>query len=208
MRYINKARLFTLFAVLTILFACIVSYAKNIGNDISDSVVRLHIIANSDTEYDQALKIAVRDRLISEQNIIFGNSQSTAEALARAKQSTNLTKEIAEDELRLRGCSQTVSVKVGTFAFPTKIYENIMLPAGKYNAVRVEIGNAGGKNWWCVMYPPLCFTDGVVSVSDSSRKQLKNSLNNDEYSLITGAESGAIPVKIKFKLVEAVQQLF
>lgn len=208
MRYINKSRLLALFAAITILFACLVSYAENIGNDIADSVVRLHIIANSDSEYDQAIKIAVRDRLMSEKDKIFGSSQSAAEALRFAKQSADLIKQIAEDELMLRGCPMNVKVKIGTFAFPTKVYDGIMLPAGKYSAVRVEIGEAVGKNWWCVMYPPLCLTDGVLSASDSSLNELKSSLTDSEYRLVTGTGGGAIPVEVKFKLVEVVRQLF
>ena len=178
------------------------------NRDLSESVVRLHILANSDSAADQALKLAVRDRILSEASYIFENTQDPKAALSAADQNSQLIRGIAEDEIRRQGYSYTASVKVGQFAFPTKVYGDIMLPAGKYNAVRIEIGSGSGKNWWCVMYPPLCFTDGVVSVSDENRQKLKDSLTADEYSLITGKSDRAIPVEIRFKIVEIFQNLF
>ncbi len=208
MHYINKTRFFILTVILTLIFSFLLSYAKNVNRDLSESVVRLHILANSDSAADQALKLAVRDRILSEASYIFENTQDPKAALSAAEQNSQLIRGIAEDEIRRQGYSYTASVKVGRFAFPTKVYGDIMLPAGKYNAVRIEIGSGSGKNWWCVMYPPLCFTDGVVSVSDENRQKLKDSLTADEYSLITGKSDRAIPVEVRFKIVEIFQNLF
>ena len=208
MRYINKTRFFILIVILTLLFSILVSYAKYVSSDISESVVRLHIIANSNSDTDQQLKLKVRDRILNEVTHIFDKSVSPKEALRYAKQNSKLISQIASDEIKSQGFDYDINVNIGKFPFPTKVYNDIMLPAGSYNAVRIEIGAAKGENWWCVMYPPLCFTDGVVSISEESRNQLKDNLSESEYNLITGQDSGAVPVEIRFKIVEILQGLF
>ncbi len=207
MHYINKTRFFALFLTLTLLFTIILSYAKSASADIADAVVRLHIVANSNSDADQKLKLQVRDRILSETAHIFSQTANPHEALDLARKNLGFIKEIAENEIRSRGFGYNATVSVGEQAFPTKVYENISLPSGKYNAVNISIGEAKGENWWCVMYPPLCFTDGIVSVSKDSHEQLKNSLSPSEYQLITKS-SESVPVEIKFKLVEIFQNLF
>ena len=208
MKYINKTRFFILFVILTLIFSISLSYAKNVSHDLSASVVRLHILANSDSDADQLLKLAVRDRILKDAAYIFDNSKSSADALLIANSSINIIRNLAKSEIKKNGYSYDVSVETGNFAFPTKVYNDIMLPAGKYNAVRIKIGEGKGQNWWCVMYPPLCFTDGVVSLSDKNRQKLRKSLSESEYKLITGQNTGAIPVEVRFKLVEILQCLF
>lgn len=207
MQYINKTRFFALFFTLTLLFTIILSYAKSLGANISDAVVRLHIVANSNSDADQKLKLAVRDRILRDTSHIFSQTENPDQALALALENTHYIKTIAEDEIRCCGFDYNVSVDVGQTKFPTKVYGNIALPKGKYNAVNIRIGKACGENWWCVMYPPLCFTDGVVSVSKDSQQQLKENLSPSEYSLITES-SESFPVEVKFKIVELFQNLF
>lgn len=207
MHYINKTRFFALFLTLTLLFTLALSYAKTAGSDISNAVVRLHIVANSNSKGDQELKLMVRDRIITDTSHIFEGTESASQALALAAESSSLIKQLAEDEIRRLGYSYPVTVSVGKEAFPTKAYGNVTLPSGKYNAVKIQIGEAAGKNWWCVMYPPLCFTDGVVSVAESSVKQLQSSLSRSEFELVTQS-SESIPVEIRFKLVEIFQGWF
>ena len=207
MKYIDKTRFFILTVMLTLLFSFSISYAKNTNNNLSGALVRLHILANSNSEEDQALKIAVRDRIIRESGNIFENSQSPDDALACATKNIELISAIAKDEISDRGYDYDVNVKIGRFPFPTKTYNDIMLPAGKYNAVRIEIGSGKGENWWCVMYPPLCFTDTAISISQESRQKLKESLSPDDYSLITNQSHGSIPVEVRFKIVELFQEL-
>lgn len=208
MHYINKTRFFILTVILTLLFSILLSYAKYTGNNLSDSVVRLHIIANSNSPSDQELKLKVRDRILKEVSNIFEGSTSPEEALKYAKQNSSLIAEIAEDEIKKQGFDYDVDIRIGNFPFPTKVYNDIMFPAGSYNAVRVEIGSGMGENWWCVMYPPLCFTDGTVTISNESRDNLKANMTENEYNLITGKQSGVIPVEIRFKVVELFQGLF
>lgn len=207
MHYINQTRFFALFFTLTLLFTIILSYAKTAGANISDAVVRLHIVANSNSGADQQLKLQVRNRILNDTSHIFNQSANTVEALSFARENADYIKTIAEEEIRRLGFDYDVSVDIGETVFPTKFYGNIALPKGKYNAVNIRIGEAKGENWWCVMYPPLCFTDGVLSTSEASRKQLKQSLSPSEYSLIT-ENSESMPVEVKFKLVEIFQNLF
>ena len=205
MRYINKTRFFAVFFTITLLFTLFLSYAKSAGTNISKSVLRLHVIANSNSHSDQQLKLRVRDSILNKASSLFSSTASSDEALRIADTNASFLKEIAEKEIRRYGYDYPVSVTVGESAFPTKTYDDITLPAGKYNAVRIEIGEAKGENWWCVMYPPLCFTNGILSVSDNSKTQLKNSLSESDYKLISQKSA---PVKVRFKIVEFFQSIF
>lgn len=201
MKYINRYKLCSIILILILIFSFAASYAQNVHRDLSRSVVRLHIIANSDTECDQELKLAVRDRLLERFGELFSECPDAGAALQTANANLDLIESVAADEISRRGFGYSVSAETGKFPFPTKVYGDVRLPSGSYNAVRVKIGNAAGHNWWCVMYPPLCFTDGVAEVADSSRKKLRESLSESDYKLITESD-GSIPVEIRFKLAE------
>ncbi len=205
MKYINKTRFFALFLTFTLLFTLALSYAKTVGSDISKSVVRLHIIANSNSNADQSLKLKVRDRILKDASHIFNDTDNSGIALNLAKDNSAFIKSLAEDEIRRLGFEYPVSINIGEYPFPTKVYGDIALPAGKYNAVRIEIGDAKGENWWCVMYPPLCFAEGVLSASKDAKAQLKNSLSSEEYQLIS---ENSPSVEVRFKIVELFQQWF
>ncbi len=201
MKYINRYKLCSIILIIILIFSFAASYAQNVHRDLSRSVVRLHIIANSDTECDQELKLAVRDRLLERFGELFSECPDAGAALQTANANLDLIESVAADEISRRGFGYSVSAETGKFPFPTKVYGDVRLPSGSYNAVRVKIGNAAGHNWWCVMYPPLCFTDGVAEVSDSSRKKLRESLSESDYKLITESD-GSMPVEIRFKLAE------
>lgn len=208
MKYINKSRLCLILLLLILIFTYITSYAQKTANDIKNSVVRLHIIANSDSDADQSLKLKVRDRLTRDAAYILEGSENSADALAAAKKNIDIIRQIAADEVKAQGYSQSVRVEIGTFPFPTKAYDDILLPAGSYNAVRVILGDGKGKNWWCVMYPPLCFTSGSITVSESAHKTLRDNLTESEYRLITESNCENIPVNIRFKIVELLSGIF
>lgn len=208
MRHINRARFFVLIMSLILIFTLLISYARATSSDISNSVLRLHILANSNTSADQQLKLAVRNRILDETQDIFKNARSAKESARIAKENSAFIQSIAEDEIKVQGFNYPVTVSVEKAAFPTKIYGGIALPSGKYTAVRIKIGEASGQNWWCVMYPPLCFADGVISASDEAKSTLAQSLSEDSYNLVTGKDNGAIPVEIRFKIVEIFQNLF
>ncbi len=208
MRYISKTKLLFLVSVLTLIFTFCITYAKSTANDISKSVLRLHILANSNSAADQALKFKIRDRILTDCGYLFKDIQCLEDAISTANTHNHTLKQIAENEINSNGFDYPVKVSVESCAFPTKSYESITLPSGKYTALRIEIGEAKGENWWCVMYPPLCLTDGVLAASDNAKNKLKANLKPSEYDLITKQDSGAIPVEIRFKIVEIFQNLF
>ncbi len=180
---------------------CAISYAQNISTDIANSVFRLHVIANSDSKEDQDLKYKVRDSLLDYMNSICKNCESKQEAISMVEKNKGTFEQIAIDTVKEQGYSYPVKINIGNFEFPTKNYGDISLPAGYYDALRVEIGEAKGQNWWCVMFPPLCFVDitsGVVP--DESKELMENSLSEEEFALVSDKTNHEI--QFKFKLLE------
>lgn len=189
---------FLLFLYSTI---CAISYAQNISTDIANSVFRLHVIANSDSEEDQNLKYKVRDKLLEYMNSICGNCESKEEAIRIVEENKDTFEQIAINTIKEEGYSYSVKINIGNFEFPTKNYGDISLPAGYYDALRVEIGEAKGQNWWCVMFPPLCFVDvssGVVP--EESKELMENNLSEEEFALVSNQSDTEI--QFKFKLLE------
>lgn len=178
-----------------------ISYVEAVSTDISDSVFRLHVIANSDSNEDQALKYKVRDNLLKYMNNICRDCTSKQEAINLVTEHQEEFKQVALDTIKKEGYSYNVKINIGNFEFPTKQYGDISLPAGYYDALRVEIGEAKGRNWWCVMFPSLCFIDvssGIVP--EESKEELQNILSDEEYSIISDNSDNGI--KFKFKLIE------
>ena len=189
---------FLLFIYTTI---CAISYAQNISSDIANSVFRLHVIANSDTNEDQNLKYKVRDSLLEYMNEICKNCSSKEDAILLVEKNKDNFKQIALQKIKSEGYSYDVNINIGNFEFPTKNYGDISLPAGYYDALRVEIGEAKGQNWWCVMFPPLCFVDissGIVP--EESKELLENNLTQEEFALVS--DNSDTQIKFKFKLLE------
>ena len=184
---------------------CAISYAQNISNDIADSVFRLHVIANSDSKEDQDLKYIVRDDLLSYMNEICSNCKTKQEAIDIVTENKDKFEEIAKSTIKERGFSYDVRINIGNFEFPTKNYGDISLPAGLYDALHVEIGEAKGQNWWCVMFPPLCFVDvtsGVVP--EESKEVMEENLSEEEFALVSDSSNDEL--QFKFKLIEFFQE--
>lgn len=200
-------RFFVLLLLLTLfIFVSALSYVNAVSTDIADSVFRLHVIANSDSEEDQSLKLKVRDELLSYMNTLAKDCTSKEEVVALAKEHQEEFKKIAEQVIYDNGFSYSVNIQIGDSNFPTKTYGDISLPAGTYDALRVQIGEAKGKNWWCVMFPPLCFVDVSTGiVPDDSKKEMQENLNEEEYDLISKTDDSEI--HFKFKLIEFFQNL-
>ena len=189
---------FLLFIYTTI---CAFSYAQNVSTDIANSVFRLHVIANSDSKEDQELKFKVRDCLLKYMKEICGSCENKSEAISLVKEHQDEFNSIAKQTILDEGYSYDVKINIGNFEFPTKDYGDISLPAGFYDALRVEIGDAKGQNWWCVMFPPLCFVDvtsGVVP--EDSKEQLEDNLSEEEYALVS--EDSDFKIQFKFKILE------
>ncbi len=180
------------------------NYSDKVQADISNNFVRLHVIANSDSPEDQALKLLVRDRIIKDTTGILDQSSDINATKETIERNISMIEAVARDEINKQGEDYEVTVHYGSFHFPTKKYGDVLLPAGEYEALRVVIGEGNGKNWWCVLFPPLCFIDATRCViPEETKRGLKDMLTEDEYNLITSANrDGEIPVKIKFKIVE------
>lgn len=184
---------------------CAISYAQNISNDIADSVFRLHVIANSDSKEDQDLKYIVRDNLLSYMNKICSNCKTKQEAIDIVTENKDKFEEIAKLTIKERGFSYDVRINIGNFEFPTKNYGDISLPAGLYDALRVEIGEAKGQNWWCVMFPPLCFVDVTSGVVPKESKEvMEENLSEEEFALVSDSSNNEL--QFKFKLIEFFQE--
>jgi len=203
MKKISKLKMISILSFLLILYIsiCAISYAKTVSSNISESVFRLHVIANSDSKEDQNLKYKVRDNLIEYMNTLVPNCSSKKDVIIVVSNHLSDFEQIAIDTIRKEGFDYTVNVSVGNFEFPTKTYGDVSFPAGFYDALKVEIGSAKGQNWWCVMFPPLCFVDVTSGiVPEESKEELKANLSEEEFALISADKSQDI--QFKFKLLE------
>ena len=184
---------------------CAFSYATVVFDDISDSVFRLHIIANSDSKEDQDLKLLVRDNVLKYMKEISTDVSSKEEVISLMEDHLDDFKSIAISTIKENGFDYDVNLRIGKFDFPTKTYGDISLPSGMYDALRIEIGNASGQNWWCVMFPTLCFVDVSSGALDNDSKAvLEGSLNDEGFDLVSENSSKS---KFKFKLVEFFEDI-
>ncbi len=170
---------------------------ENDCRDIRQEVLRLHVIANSDSAEDQALKLAVRDALLKKSDEIFSGGETKESSEKAVCQNLSLMLETAEAVLRENGVDESVCVSVGKSRFPTRSYSSITLPAGEYDALRVVIGEGKGKNWWCVMFPPLCLP------AAEEKEPLDDVLNESELELVQSAPK----FEIRFWFVEKFEEL-
>lgn len=200
---IYKRILIILILFLSYIFTSLFFYSDAVTNNISKNVFRLHVIANSNSEKDQNLKYKVRDKLIKYMKSISSNISTKDEAINLVNNNLDTFQAIASKVITENGFNYPVKIEVGNFDFPTKTYGDISLPAGFYDALKVEIGEAKGRNWWCVMFPSLCFVDvsnGIVP--EKSKENLQSNLDYEDYNLISSDE---VEYKIKFKLVEILE---
>lgn len=198
-----KIKLFIILFFLLFLYVFIsaFSYVNIISNDLQNSVFRLHIIANSNSNEDQNLKYLVRDNIIKYMETLCINCKSKNDTIKVVSNHLEDFTDIANKTLQDNGFSYTAKVSLGNFEFPTKNYGDISFPSGYYDALKIQLGNANGQNWWCVLYPSLCFVDVTSGiVPDESKNNLQNNLNEEEYKIIS--DKNDTDINIKFKLIE------
>ncbi len=194
-----NAKIFELscFAALLLTVLLSVSSFESKCDSVRQEVLRLHVVANSDSDEDQAVKLLVRDALLEKSKTVFSENATLAEAEKEACGNIGLLFETAKKTLEENGFDGAVSVSVGKSSFPTKSYGSITLPAGEYCAVRVEIGESKGKNWWCVMFPPLCLS------AATGEEELSDVLSGGEMELVKSRPK----YEIRFWIVEKLEQL-
>ena len=182
--------------VLTVIYSVIPFQA--VCAEIPNDVFRFHILANSDSEEDQALKLKVRDKVLEKTKILFDTANSKSDAEKFVKANLETIEKIAQNEVYKNGYNYPVKAEVVNMHFDTRYYESYTLPSGMYDALRITIGNAKGHNWWCVMYPSIC-----ISTVDEGKDRAKDALSDDEYSVVTDNK-----VEYKFFIVELFQKIF
>lgn len=164
---------------------------------LADQVIRLHVLANSDSEADQALKLKVRDRVLETAEEYFTPGATLEETQAVLTAHLADIAAAGSEQVAEEGYQYPVTVSMEeNYWFPTKEYTDFALPAGNYTALRVVIGEGGGQNWWCVVFPPLCL--GSVSET-AAQTALSGGFSEDQVSLITGEDEGYV---VKFKAIE------
>lgn len=164
-------------------------------DDLRQNVLRLHIIANSDSEADQELKLKIRDAILSETGSLFANSQSLEEANLQTEQHLKNFEEIANRVINENGFGYDATVSLGERFFETRHYENFTLPAGNYRSLIINLGESKGKNWWCVIYPTVCLP--------AASGDLRDTVNNKSAHIAEHSERYII----RFKIVEIFEKI-
>lgn len=178
-------------------------------SDVAEKIIRLHVVANSDSPLDQQLKLQVRDEVIQRMSGRFEGLKDIAEVKGVLAGSLEEIESIARETIEENGRLYDVKAAFKKTDFPTKAYGDLILPAGTYQALNIVIGEGKGKNWWCVMFPPLCFIDvahGVVP--EETMKELESSLTDEEYRLLVSTKKpGNMSVKLRFKILELAKSM-
>ena len=195
--------IFILFVLFILLNAN--SYSKIINHDLEKNIFRLHILANSNSQEDQELKLKVRDVVIEYIKELCKNSDSKASAIEVCENNLNKINQLAQRVINENNYNYKVKSQIGNFEFPTKTYANIALPSGNYDALRITIGNAQGENWWCSLFPPLCFSNTISGeITDENKILLEENLYNESFEIITQNTSDIV---FKFKIIELINSL-
>ena len=168
--------------------------------DLARKMVRLHVIANSDTEEDQALKLQVRDSVLDFTTRVLEQAESQSEAEEKLISALPEIQRLAAEKIAVEGYDYGVTARLERTEFPHKEYEGFALPAGEYTALRLVIGEGAGQNWWCVVYPPLC----MAAAADLPETAIAAGFTEDDVGFITEENEGYV---LKFRSVELWQQL-
>ena len=209
MPYYKKIFISAVFVILAIGIAYTVE-AYEVISKLNGKVIRLHVVANSDSFEDQQLKYQVRNQIIKTFNEEFEKIDSKEESENIIIEEIHQIRCKAEEIVKEEGYNYDINVYYGNYKFPRKMYEEIVLPEGYYDAVRIEIGKAEGGNWWCVMFPPLCFVDfgknENINIFDfQTEKKLQEVLTLDEIDIIK-TKRGIGDIKLKSKIFEIIEK--
>lgn len=180
--------------VLTVIYSVIPFEAQ--CSEISEDVFRLHILANSDSEEDQSLKLKVRDEVLEYTEDLFNSASSKEEAEKIISDNLQSISNVAYCTLLENGYDYTVTAEITNMYFATRYYEGFTLPSGMYDALRITIGEGGGHNWWCVMYPSIC-----ISSAQEKDDKAKEVLDDGEYDIVRKEQ-----YQYKFKIVEMFER--
>lgn len=184
------------FVVLLLILLCFIDaniYARRIEAELGKNIIRIHVIANDDSKEAQELKLLVRDAVLNKMRK--EDFETYEKACEYVKKNEEEIRKCVCEVLKSEGAIYDVNIEFGNYDFPTKEYGNLNFPAGNYNAIKISLGEAQGKNWWCVVYPTLCFDENVCDTTNAQIK-LEEQLSSECFSLINGG------AKFKFKILE------
>ena len=187
-------------SVFLTLFICIIATIsfENDCKGIREEVLRLHVIANSDEDYDQELKLKVRDAVLRSGEAVFSGSEDVISAQIEIADKKDVLLYSAEETIRSLGYDYDVKIELARSYFPTRTYDNLTLPAGYYKAVRIIIGEGKGKNWWCIMFPPLCLPSAT-----KKDEIISDFLTDEEMNIVTADPD----YEVRFWIVEKYYEL-
>ena len=188
-----------IFIGLIVSIICCFTNVVGQSEDISNHILRLHILANSDTEEDQNLKLKVRDEILSNFDFNYNDSSDLCEIEKQVDHERVNIEKVAKDVVEKAGYSYDVESEIVNMYFDTREYDNFAMPAGKYDALRIKIGEAKGHNWWCVLVPSLC----VPAANGEVNEKIEDVLNNQQQNLIeTGCKT-----EVRFAIIEAYEYI-
>lgn len=178
-------------------------------SELYDSIIRLHVIANSDSDPDQALKLLVRDNILGTVSELLGGVTDRSEAENILRSNLGLIEDKAREVLLSERSNYGVAVTLTEEVYPTRVYESVTLPAGSYTSLRVLIGDADGENWWCILFPTLCVTaerevTAAAIIDDTEETLLEAGLTPSQIRIITGSTPD---VKVKFRILEYFERI-
>lgn len=196
-------------SLMTLTISGEVNNINSLSENYKEKLIRFHVIANSDSEEDQELKLKVRDAVIGYLQPKLSKSKSISQSEEIIKNEYDQIERISENIIKENGYTYDIKVGIEYSNFPTKQYSSVVLPAGEYKALKIVIGEGTGKNWWCVMFPPLCFIDEENGVIDKATdEKLKEVLTEEEYNLITHKTKEEVNrVEVKFKIAEIIDSI-
>ncbi|MFU0800115.1 MAG: stage II sporulation protein R [Xylanivirga thermophila] len=199
----KKYYILTLVCIMIVL--CFIYNIKNIHKTNNNEYIRFHVIANSDSPEDQRLKLRVRDRLLEEFGQRFKDLDSKDQAAREIEKHLQDMEHLALEEIEKSGMDYGATAQLGYFDFPTKAYGSLVLPAGRYHALRVVLGEGEGANWWCVMFPPLCFVDITHGVVREGQTIKDNDIGEEDDNNVfqdKSTDNQSIKVEYRFKTQE------
>jgi len=200
----KSASIFAVFMMCVLICALLPIHGEE---KIYSSVIRLHVLANSDSEEDQNLKLLVRDNVLAEGASIFAECANKEEAEKMITQSISKLKEIAQNTVYENGFDYPVEIYFDNEKYPTRQYEDMCFPSGEYLSLRICIGAAEGHNWWCVLFPPMCLSAASVSTNESAEDAfIAAGLTPEQYKTITESDEDTT-YKVKFKILEIIEEI-
>ncbi len=169
--------------------------------EVYDRTVRLHVLANSDSTHDQSVKLMVRDAVLDELRVMLEDADGAEDAASILSENLDRVRRLCEEKLAELGEPLFVTVCLSEEKYPTRSYGELRLPAGTYQSLRIELGDAVGRNWWCVLYPALC-----TDVAKTEASFVKTGFTSEQIEVLTGNERPKY--KIRFKILEFLGENF